>query len=846
MANKTLVQYPTGLQNYKITFDYLARPFVKVTLVNSEDKTKNKELKVGSDYKFINSTTIEILTSTSDFDIVQLHRYTQVDLVVDFRDGSVLTAKDLTNAELQAIHIAEEGRDQTVDLAKEYSEIAVDAGKEAKDILKDIIEMGKNGYNPVGSFEDGGTVINRNDVLQFGVGTVVTHWRWEGEMPKIVPENSSPTTAGGIGSGKWVDVTDATLRGQLSKPDGVKLVGGATRKDEITSSNGSKLVGLNDYETLFSRLNQVFNAAAYGLSSSNTAEDNTKALQRLSKAVTDSGGGVIFIPTGEYIVGVQHRNKPADHDPDVVRAYGVESNLSLQNLTKDLIIISYGASFKLANGLRFGAFNPETGEPRPYSPTSNDMATRADTGFIFNIVENPKSNIVIKGVHMDGNMSNLILGGQWGDVGRQCDGYGMRIRNYKSLYIENVTLDKLPLDGLYTGDGWYANKFKEPKPTLLNKVIIKGCGRDNWSITGNGHYHAVGCLITLAGMFEVSSNPASGVNIETEAGKVYQVVFDNCVLSNCRDANLLTTSRSVYGVKVNNSLVYHDEEYFDKGTVAGIWMRGSTVDLFQTTLRNSRILNQIGGKGSTNASTNTPLAKNCLITNVNIDGTIPTKFIALLNSDKNHMYIDECVVEVVNPTTGKYHLQLDGVTIDNTKVFIKGRVIEDKDYSGILGYIRNSKFTNSYLYAFNKDGSKRFGFDFSGTYDLTNTLFLTNRINMPTPSIFKHGNVFVAVKSDAALPSTITVYQGQKITFLDGVEKTVKVSGCNSDYSHSGVVENGRFEGMTGNPFKVGDIITVNGSVVGFVIDSGSNWVETTTGVTMSNAVIRYQKPTIS
>ncbi|MCS4389766.1 hypothetical protein MU431_27465, partial [Klebsiella quasipneumoniae subsp. similipneumoniae] len=44
-------------------------------------------------------------------------------------------------------------------------------------------------------------------------------------MPKVVLPGSTPATAGGTGKGKWIDVTDATLRSNLGSSDGFKLVG---------------------------------------------------------------------------------------------------------------------------------------------------------------------------------------------------------------------------------------------------------------------------------------------------------------------------------------------------------------------------------------------------------------------------------------------------------------------------------------------------------------------------------------------------------------------------------------------------------------------------------------------
>ncbi|ALP47815.1 tail fiber protein [Escherichia phage GA2A] len=145
MANSTLTQFPSGQVRYKINFPYLARAFVVVTLVVSTDPTKDRVLVVGNDYRFLNETTLEILADQTGFDIIQIHRFTSTELVVDFRDGSVLTASDLSTAEIQAIHIAEEGRDQSINLASGYAEEAKKYADEAGDALegiKDIVQDG--------------------------------------------------------------------------------------------------------------------------------------------------------------------------------------------------------------------------------------------------------------------------------------------------------------------------------------------------------------------------------------------------------------------------------------------------------------------------------------------------------------------------------------------------------------------------------------------------------------------------------------------------------------------------------------------------------------------------------
>lgn len=224
MAKTTLTQFPTGQTQYKINFDYLARPFVVVELVDSTKSNSIKRLVVENDYRFINVTTLVILAQTDGYDIVQIRRETSAEPLVGFIDGSVLTANNLNTSELQAIHIAEEGRDQTVELGKQYAELAKDFSDDAKDILDTINEMGSFGYTPVGSFEQSAYVSLPNQAVSYGSGTSITYWRWEGALPKDVPEGSSPSSTGGIGEGKWKDVTDTTLRGQLAGDNGYQLI----------------------------------------------------------------------------------------------------------------------------------------------------------------------------------------------------------------------------------------------------------------------------------------------------------------------------------------------------------------------------------------------------------------------------------------------------------------------------------------------------------------------------------------------------------------------------------------------------------------------------------------------
>lgn len=78
------------------------------------------------------------------------------------------------------------------------------------------------GYITLDSFEDGNTLTLPNQVLH--LEATGEYYRWDGALPKVVPDNSTPETTGGIGPGAWLSVGDATLRGEV-----FALNGGVTR-----------------------------------------------------------------------------------------------------------------------------------------------------------------------------------------------------------------------------------------------------------------------------------------------------------------------------------------------------------------------------------------------------------------------------------------------------------------------------------------------------------------------------------------------------------------------------------------------------------------------------------------
>lgn len=114
------------------------------------------------------------------------------------------------------------------------------------------------GFITIDSFELGATITQRNEALRHAVDGKL--YRWAGDMPKVVPASSTPTSSGGMGDNAWLEVSDVTLRQELANPNkGAALVGmhgEGTLQKWIDSNHGltASQLGLVpgvDYTTLF-------------------------------------------------------------------------------------------------------------------------------------------------------------------------------------------------------------------------------------------------------------------------------------------------------------------------------------------------------------------------------------------------------------------------------------------------------------------------------------------------------------------------------------------------------------------------------------------------------------------
>ena len=113
MASTIIIYEGDGTRtDFTIPFDYLKKSFVTVRLGPGTTLTGGDYGDTGSDYYFLDKTTIRLKVAPASGESLTIRRYTSAtERVVTFKDASILKATDLDTSQVQAFHIAEEGRD---------------------------------------------------------------------------------------------------------------------------------------------------------------------------------------------------------------------------------------------------------------------------------------------------------------------------------------------------------------------------------------------------------------------------------------------------------------------------------------------------------------------------------------------------------------------------------------------------------------------------------------------------------------------------------------------------------------------------------------------------------------
>ena len=268
------------------------------------------------------------------------------------------------------------------------------------------------------------------------------------------------------------------------------------------------------------KFSEVVNVRDFGAVGDGVTND-TLAFNAACARITALGGGTLVIPFGTYILGRQTFAGASG----LGYAYRGEPMISFNGLTRPLIIEGNGSTLKLASGMRFGSFDPVTGV------VFNPVLPFYDHNFVgqpWNIIDLVNCvSATVRDLEIDGNIQELILGGQWGDVGWQLHATGIRAYENRNLLIENVHVHHCGLDGLIVGFAGLT-ELSEKFPTTLINYQGRHNARHAMAVVGTTQLTAINSKFNSTGRTRFVSPPGAGVNFEAEESVCRNGLFINC------------------------------------------------------------------------------------------------------------------------------------------------------------------------------------------------------------------------------------------------------------------------------------------------------------------------------
>lgn len=244
--------------------------------------------------------------------------------------------------------------------------------------------------------------------------------------------------------------------------------------------------------------------------------NDTVGLNDLAADVMAAGGGVVdFTPGATYLIGIQTLEGTINgylFDPhNVIKITGCNFPLTLRG---------NGCKIKCVDDLKYGSFNPDGTVRNETMPFMGDAIATPYKEMIH--VADCTGFVDISGFELDGNCTNLEIGGQWGDTGRQIPCTGLYLKD--NTGGERITDVKSHHHGL---DGWQLNGVSPDAGSLstMGAAVNVDCqhnGRQGLSIVGGAGWIFDTCKFGFTGKDTgfAASAPGAGVDIEGEGGKV--------------------------------------------------------------------------------------------------------------------------------------------------------------------------------------------------------------------------------------------------------------------------------------------------------------------------------------
>ena len=245
------------------------------------------------------------------------------------------------------------------------------------------------------------------------------------------------------------------------------------------------------------------------------AANDTEAFQHLGRSISAMKRGNVRLRDDRaiYVVGRQSFPRTGTAGGSFIE----QSILRIEGTEGPVEIDGRGATLRAATGLRFGSFDPvsgnRTGAVAPGDPQADEKRADAYWGMIQ--LRSNHAPVEIRDLELDGNMDGLVLGGEWGGPGEgwQVAAYGIWALETERLTIRDVHTFGHATDGIHIEDPTPARCHPAPCYRLID-VTSERNGRNGLTFAGGYGLRIEGSSFSHNGMGRISSNPRAGIDIE--------------------------------------------------------------------------------------------------------------------------------------------------------------------------------------------------------------------------------------------------------------------------------------------------------------------------------------------
>jgi hypothetical protein len=255
--------------------------------------------------------------------------------------------------------------------------------------------------------------------------------------------------------------------------------------------------------------------------------NDSEAIAEMSDAINRKGGGAqIVLRATTYIVGQQLGLNQSTASP----GYGFTPApvLTLDGCARPIKILGNGARLRCADGLRFGTFDPATGQPTYHSLPYTEWGERSAPYEAMILIQNCTGDVYVEDLELDGNLSSLRMGGPYGDTGWQLPADGLRLVNNRG----NETIVRVHSHH-HARDGVLIIGIADrATPSVFQALNSEYNARQGCSLIAGKKYSFENCQFNHTGKAGLMSAPGAGFDLEAELAPIREISFSTCEFSN--------------------------------------------------------------------------------------------------------------------------------------------------------------------------------------------------------------------------------------------------------------------------------------------------------------------------